>query len=161
MYGKKRPGLTPSQQLLLLKQNPVCIGRGGVSRGKLNWRFSVQPTPLSRIYEVEVTYREGNSPDVFVRDPDIRLLAGSREVPHIYHNPLRLCLYLPRKHQWHSGLRIDQTIIPWTYLWLYYFEEWLVSDEWKGGGEHPDPDDSGNRLSRRFGHSIARSREFS
>ena len=34
-------------------------------------------------------------------------------------------------------MRIDQTIVPWTALWLFYFEEWLFSDEWKGGGEHP------------------------
>jgi hypothetical protein len=27
--------------------------------------------------------------------------------------------------------------VPWTALWLFYFEEWLVSNEWKGGGEHP------------------------
>jgi hypothetical protein len=33
--------------------------------------------------------------------------------------------------------RIDQTIVPWAALWLFYFEEWLSSDQWKGGGEHP------------------------
>jgi hypothetical protein len=22
-------------------------------------------------------------------------------------------------------------------LWLFYFEEWLWSDDWKGGGMHP------------------------
>ena len=27
-----------------------------------------------------------------------------------------------------------QTIVPWTALWLFYFEEWLTSDDWKGGG---------------------------
>jgi hypothetical protein len=34
-------------------------------------------------------------------------------------------------------MRIDQTIVPWAALWLFYFEEWLSSDQWKGGGEHP------------------------
>jgi hypothetical protein len=34
-------------------------------------------------------------------------------------------------------MRIDQTIVPWAILWLFYYEEWLVSDDWKGGGEHP------------------------
>lgn len=28
-------------------------------------------------------------------------------------------------------------LIPWIATWFYYFEEWLVSDEWKGGGVHP------------------------
>ena len=29
--------------------------------------------------------------------------------------------------------------MPWAALWLFYFEEWLGSDDWKGGGEHPTP----------------------
>jgi hypothetical protein len=38
-------------------------------------------------------------------------------------------------------MRIDDTIVPWVYLWLAYFEEWLWSDDWKGGGEHPATED--------------------
>ncbi len=38
-------------------------------------------------------------------------------------------------------MRLDQTIVPWTALWLFYFEEWLESNEWKGGGEHPGDTD--------------------
>lgn len=34
-------------------------------------------------------------------------------------------------------MRIDQTIVPWAVLWFFYFEEWLLSDDWKGGGMHP------------------------
>lgn len=30
------------------------------------------------------------------------------------------------------------TIVSWTYLWLYFYEEWLYSNEWKGGGIHPE-----------------------
>jgi hypothetical protein len=44
---------------------------------------------------------------------------------------------LPRADEWRNWMRIDQTIVPWTALWLFYFEDWLVSDLWKGGGEHP------------------------
>jgi hypothetical protein len=32
---------------------------------------------------------------------------------------------------------IDQTFVPWTALWLFYFEDWLTTNEWRGGGEHP------------------------
>ena len=32
-------------------------------------------------------------------------------------------------------MRLDQTVVPWTSLWLFYFEDWLSSDEWKGGGD--------------------------
>jgi hypothetical protein len=34
-------------------------------------------------------------------------------------------------------MMLDQSIVPWTALWLFYFEEWLESNDWKGGGEHP------------------------
>jgi hypothetical protein len=34
-------------------------------------------------------------------------------------------------------MRIDLTIVPWAMLWLFYFEEWLSSSDWKGGGVHP------------------------
>ncbi len=32
---------------------------------------------------------------------------------------------------------ISETIVGWAALWLFYFEEWLVSNVWAGGGEHP------------------------
>ena len=39
--------------------------------------------------------------------------------------------------QWHRNLALTETILPWATLWFVYFEEWLVSNEWQGGGEHP------------------------
>jgi hypothetical protein len=44
---------------------------------------------------------------------------------------------LPKAGEWNSSRFISETIVPWTSLWLFYFEEWLLSDEWKGGGVHP------------------------
>ena len=46
---------------------------------------------------------------------------------------------------------LSQTIVPWATLWFYFFEDWPVSDEWKGGGKHPNPDprkSDGNRETR-------------
>ena len=69
-------------------------------------------------------------------------LAGDRRLPHVYQqNPPLLCVYRPTKGEWTSRMRLDQTIVPWTSLWLFYFEEWLASNEWKGGGEHPGDTD--------------------
>ncbi len=94
--------------------------------------------------------RRGETPDVFILDPDLSELAGGRSLPHVYQNPTRLCLTLPKAKEWLSSMRIDQTFVPWTAMWLFYFEEWLVSDDWKGGGEHPNPGDaSPNRKIRR------------
>jgi hypothetical protein len=78
------------------------------------------------------------TPRVFVDDPDLLALADGRRLPHVYEQqPPRLCLYVPETGEWTPAMRLDQSIVPWAMLWLFYFEEWLVSDEWKGGGVHP------------------------
>jgi hypothetical protein len=131
--------LTPAQQFVNLRHNPVCAGRGTLRNGRLDWRFKSQPTPLSRAYDLSLRYRPLSSPDVLVVEPDLTVLAKGRKLPHVYQQrPTMLCLYLPGTAEWTSAMRIDATIIPWSALWLFYFEEWLTSNEWKGGGKHPD-----------------------
>lgn len=134
--------LTAAEQFHLLRSSALCRGEGRVRAGRLEWRFEARPTPLSRLYTLDLTYQQGKSPKVTVVRPDLPSLAGGRTIPHLYRQrPPRLCLYLPRLREWVADMRIDQTIVPWSLLWLFYFEEWLVSDEWKGGGEHPDVGD--------------------
>ena len=90
--------------------------------------------------------RKGGSPQAFVDGPDLHALAGGRRIPHLYQQkPPKLCLYLPRTYEWQSWMRLDQSIVPWTALWLFYFEEWLSSNEWKGGGMHPEPGQKSRR----------------
>lgn len=133
-----RPDLTPAQQFIFLRANPICAGAGRLHPTGLTWEYRDRPTPLSREYSMRIILQRGETPDVFVADPDLLALAGDRPLPHVYHNPLRLCLTLPGTQEWTGRMRIDQTFVPWATTWLYYFEEWLLSDEWKGGGEHPD-----------------------
>lgn len=149
-------GLTTAQQLVHLRNSKAFDGEGELKRDKLTWHFTAQPTPISRCYQIEIVLERFDTPDVFVREPDISILASGRDIPHVYHDPLKLCLFHPKKNQWHNGLRLDETIIPWTTLWLYYFEEWLVTDKWKGGGIHPDSNlqIEGNRQTRRMSASV-------
>jgi hypothetical protein len=80
--------------------------------------------------------------------PDLRVLAGGKKLPHIYPyegKGTRLCLWKPRYKEWDWSMKLSQTYIPWTVEWLWYFEEWLQSGIWAGGGDHPSP----RRLSRR------------
>jgi hypothetical protein len=105
---------------------------------------------LSRVYGVRIEADQEHWPEVFVETPDLGVLAGGRNLPHVYaQQPPRLCLYLPGTSEFQPWMRIDQTIVPWTALWFFYFEEWLGSDEWKGGGEHPGDWDRKNRGRRR------------
>ncbi|WP_258193290.1 hypothetical protein [Paraburkholderia sp. BL25I1N1] len=36
-------------------------------------------------------------------------------------------------------MKLADTHLAWTVEWLGYFEEWLVTGEWAGGGYHPTP----------------------
>lgn len=130
--------LTAAQQFLNLQKNPIWAGTGTLRAGQLVWRFRAAPTSLSREYGLRIEYRQGGAPQVFVEEPDLSVLAEGRRLPHVYEQqPCRLCLYVPGAGEWGGWMRIDQTIAPWALLWLFYFEEWLSSDEWKGGGKHP------------------------
>lgn len=113
-----------------------------LGRGQLTWTWQGAPSALGRIYTLRVKFKEGGRPLVFVDQPDLVALAEGRKLPHVYsESPTRLCLYLPSSGEWHGGLLIANTVVPWAALWLYFFEEWLVSDDWKGGGLHPPNDD--------------------
>jgi hypothetical protein len=134
----KRPNLTHAQQYIFLKSSRVGHGVGSLDVTGLVWEYKDRPTPLSREYIIRIEYRRGDIPKVFIKEPDMVLLAGDRKIPHIYKKPLHLCLYLPRSGEWDGTMRIDRTFVPWASVWLYYFEEWLASNDWKGGGVHPD-----------------------
>jgi hypothetical protein len=130
--------ISAALQYFHLQTNPVCAGSGSLGPGRLIWRFVTSPTALSKRYRLRLEYRQYSSPAVFVEEPDLIDLADGRRLPHVYEqSPPRLCLYLPSNGEWTSSMRIDQTIVPWAILWLFYFEEWLASNEWKGGGVHP------------------------
>jgi hypothetical protein len=142
MWRPRRPVLTAAQQYAILNASGICTGNGTIKPGRLSWRFEASPSPLSRRYSVRIDYRQGATPLVFVDRPDLVELSGGRRLPHVYaQKPPRLCLYFPSSGEWAAEMRIDQTIVPWTILWLFYFEEWLDSNEWKGGGVHPKESD--------------------
>lgn len=141
MRGGQRP-LTTAHQYFCLQTNPICSGTGSIGIGRFTWRFGASPTPLSRQYGLRIDYRQCGKPRVVVEPPDLALLAGGRRLPHVYDQcPPRLCLYLPGTGEWTPTKRLDVTVVPWSVLWLFYFEEWLISDEWKGGGVHPANED--------------------
>lgn len=134
--------LTAAQQHHLLMSRKRFPGKGKVHAGYMTWVTEVAPTPLSRDYQVRLTYRQGSTPEVFVDDPDLSLLADGDRLPHVYsQSPTRLCLYLPGTREWTPGDAFDDTLLPWATLWLYYYEDWLSGGktEWRGGGTHPSP----------------------
>ena len=104
------------------------------SRQTIVWVGELQPTPLSRVYRVRVEYQpQHGRPKVTVLDPPLELADGKTSLPHVFHGG-DLCLHL--FGEWNEG-RLLTDIIPWASEWLYFYELWLATGEWFGGGEHP------------------------
>jgi hypothetical protein len=157
--------LSAPQQFLHLKGNGIFGGEGALSAGRLVWRWSRRPTALSRLYTLRLEYKEGDIPRVYVEQPDLALLAEGEKLPHVYEQrPTRLCLYLPGAWDWRPTDRLDQSVMPWADLWLYYFEDWLRrgKSDWQGGGVHPGDGSelttSESRFARRYLRAAKRQR---
>ena len=103
---------------------------------RLRWTGRIQPTVLSRTYVVRITYARDLVPQVRVLDPPLRGRPGER-LPHVYRGPL-LCLHLPG--EWTDEMHLATTTIPWASAWLAFYEIWLATGNWLGGGTHELPD---------------------
>jgi hypothetical protein len=57
-----------------------------------------------------------------------------------------LCLFNPEKREWNPEQRLGDTILPWACIWLYFYEIWLATGDWKGGGDHPIPPSRANTV---------------
>lgn len=106
------------------------------------WVGTLQPTPTSEIYTVQITYEHGTSrPKVEVLNPPLRTRGDGVRIPHTFENG---CLCLHVAEDWNSTMLVHQTIIPWTSTWLYYYEIWLITGEWLGGGHERNPSQESN-----------------
>lgn len=133
--------LSLNEQLRSLRVHPLTRhGSGGQQGGRLTWEFDGSPSPLSRIYRMRLHYIENRHPKIYVIAPDLTELAQGRSLPHVYsERPAELCVFHPKYDEWLPHMGLVETMISWAILWLFFFEDWLATDEWKGGGEHPIP----------------------
>lgn len=109
------------------------------SGNKLVWTGYITPSPNSSAYTIKVTYSYKDGVKVYVVTPKpLPLAIGKDRLPHVYsHEEQRLCLYYPDGKEWHSSKYLVHTIFPWVSEWLFYYELWIVTGEWLGGGKHP------------------------
>lgn len=92
---------------------------------------NLQPTAMSRVYWVRIFYTPGLRPKVFVKYPRIKNVPGEI-LPHF--NPDNtLCLYHSAK-EWTPAMYLAETIVPWASEWLFHYEIWKGTGEWRGGG---------------------------
>lgn len=99
----------------------------------------LRPTPRSEAYEVEVRLgiKKNDSIQVRILSPKLVANKNGGKIPHMYLQKT-LCLFMPKYAEFKKTDYISNTIIPWTSLWLYYYELWHSTGKWLGGGEHPN-----------------------
>lgn len=141
-YSKTK-SISLSKQAIALKASypaATCT----VSKNTLFWSGKVRPSPLSREYSVQMAYKLKAAPCVWVYGNELQEL-DNPNFPHHYEidaekQRVKICLY--RYNEFSSTKLLSKTIIPWTVEWLYFYEIWLATGEWCGGGEHPNANKS-------------------
>jgi hypothetical protein len=111
--------------------------------------------PISKTYRIRIVFFRRRFFDgwtldnpyvaVLVVDPVIgaEAIKEERLLPHIYGNDQRpeyprLCLYDPKEMTWTPEQLIATTIIPWASQWLFFYEYWQITGEFRGPGRHPE-----------------------
>lgn len=96
-------------------------------------RLHLRPGAWCDQYRVGILYAFGHRPRVWVLSPQPVLFAHGQVTPHL-NADFTLCLYDPHGDEWGPDRSIADTTVPWTSLWLMYYEDWLETGDWKGGG---------------------------
>jgi hypothetical protein len=106
------------------------------SRGNMgSWEGTLHPFPRSNAYRIAISYEIPFRPVVGVVSPELSVYGTLKRRPHTFRDG-SLCVHQP--HEWNGNKRIAATVIPWTCLWLAFYETWLETGCWLGEGTHPD-----------------------
>lgn len=144
----KQKVITLAQQANMIEMLYPAFTNKITSYGELVTNGIIQPTAISRRYEIRITYVISKIPKVEVINP--KLDDSSCKLPHVYSNN-ELCLFYPKYEEWTKYDYIAEKIIPWTSLWLYYYEVWKVTSTWEGGGKHLN---SGKKIKKESKYNI-------
>ena len=134
------------QARLLRVRFPSADIRVPLEEGRRVLRATLHLCPAASCdeYRVHIAYAYGDHPHVWVQEPRPVKLAHGEVTPHLNEDGT-LCLYDPNGNEWGPDRSIADTTVPWTSLWLLYYEDWLITGKWKGGGP-PMPDDVVRRI---------------
>ena len=122
------------QLLFIQKIYPEWLCK--IKSGLLTCVGELKPTDLSQKYKVRITYKLDESPRIKILGPPLENNSKDEKPPHLYKGDF-LCLYYPKFNEWNRNNKIAEFIIPWISLWLFYYEVWLTTNKWFGGGFHP------------------------
>jgi len=103
----------------------------------LSITLNVKPTALSESYDLKIDFSKNGtgSVAVYVINQKLKIAKNRKTLPHVYDNETqKLCLFTPKKKEWNLRRTLIDYIIPWALEWLDFYEHWLISGEWLGGG---------------------------
>ena len=143
-YCKQKIFSIVEQRVALIKAYPessILIE----NRKKLVWYGLISPTAISKKYKVIIIYELNKSPEVYVIGDELEKLDAA-DFPHNYNidkknKMVKICIY--RYREFSSSKILADTIVPWTVEWLYFYENWLATGKWLGGGAHPTVEQRG------------------
>ena len=98
-------------------------------------------------YKIRLDYYATGSPNVYVVSPVIDM-SNSLEIHTFglkfhgaYNKELPcLCLTHYESDKWNSSIMLTESYIPWAIEWTEFYELWLLTGTWYGGGVHPGGD---------------------
>lgn len=113
------------------------------------WRGTV--TGLSAPYDISILYALNPEQDGFEYNhawfPEVRVhaplltrcpQAPDIPIPHVYEEGLSprpmLCLFDPAERGWWPDMAIADTTLPLVGDWLRFYEAWIATGVWTGGG---------------------------
>ncbi len=125
-----------AEQLYLIKKKYSHFTMDFTGHSSMKVIGVIQPTPRSETYSFVLKYKMGGNPVVRITSPQLKKNSKGDAIPHLYPDG-SLCLFRPAYDEFNESDFISDTIIPWASLWLYFYEIWHVTGQWRGGGEHP------------------------
>lgn len=99
------------------------------------WEGTILPSPISEEYRVRVEFQWRYCPKVNVISPELRIRDGFKSLPHVNEDG-SICLHV--MGEWQPWMLVADSTIPWISGWLYFYEMWLATGLWLGGGTHPE-----------------------
>jgi hypothetical protein len=131
----RRRVLTAMQQDQYVRSRFPNFGRSTNHGTRIRWHGTLQSSPRSGLYQVEISYEVPYRPTVRVLSPKLSTWGELTRQPHTFRDG-SLCVH--QAHEWNGNRLVAETIIPWTCLWLEFYETWLDTGCWLGEGTHPD-----------------------
>ena len=104
-----------------------------MNRNSIEWRSEIAPFGCSKTYLVSITFSLQRRVKVWIVRPALESLPG-KKIPHRFSDG-SLCLNVPE--EWSSSMPVAEVLVPWISDWIYFYEIWLATGEWIGGGHEP------------------------